>query len=89
MGETIHYQSIVHYVAPPAEEVPEMLEGLQVFLERTKGQSPFMRSRVAASAVITDDIGERKLPYNPLQAIIVAARLFLFAPSALLPASCF
>ncbi|ETF03886.1 filamentation induced by cAMP protein Fic [Advenella kashmirensis W13003] len=48
VGETVHYQDIVHYVAPPAEDVAVMLEGLQVFLERTRGQSSVMRSAVAA-----------------------------------------
>lgn len=49
VGETIRQQQeIVHYVAPPAADVPAMLEGLRVFLERTQGQSPVMRSAVAA-----------------------------------------
>ncbi|KAF1024322.1 MAG: hypothetical protein GAK37_03148 [Pseudomonas sp.] len=99
VGETVRYQEVVHYVAPPADDVPAMLAGLQVFLENTHGQSPVMRSAVAAfgfvyihpladgngrvhrflvndilrrdgvipdpvilpvSAVITDDIGERR-----------------------------
>lgn len=38
----------MHYVAPPADDVAAMLEGLRVFLERTQGQSPVMRSAVAA-----------------------------------------
>lgn len=48
VGETVRYQEVVHYIAPPAEDVPSMLEGLQVFLQRTQGQSPVMRSAVAA-----------------------------------------
>lgn len=48
VGETVRYQDVVHYVAPPADEVAAMLEGLRVFLERTQGQSPVMRSAVAA-----------------------------------------
>ncbi|WP_287743917.1 Fic family protein [Diaphorobacter sp.] len=99
VGETMRYQEVVHYVAPPAEDVAAMLEGLRVFLERTQGQSSTMRSAVAAfgfvyihpladgngrvhrflvndilrrdgvipnpvilpiSAVITDDVGERR-----------------------------
>ncbi|MEO6985997.1 MAG: Fic family protein [Paralcaligenes sp.] len=48
VGETIRYQNIVHYVAPPADDVPAMLEGLRVFLARTQGQSPVMRTTVAA-----------------------------------------
>jgi len=52
VGEAIRYQQIVHYVAPPQEDLPSMLEGLQVFLNRTRGQSPLMRSAVAAFGFI-------------------------------------
>lgn len=52
VGETVRHQEIVHYVAPVAEDVPAMLEGLGVFLERTRGQSPVMRSAVAAFGFI-------------------------------------
>lgn len=48
VGETVRYQNIVHYVAPPKEDLISMLDGLQVFMERTQGQSPVMRSAVAA-----------------------------------------
>jgi hypothetical protein len=48
VGETVRYQEVVHYVAPPAQDIAEMLEGLRVFLDRTKGQSAVMRSAVAA-----------------------------------------
>ncbi|MBP6018408.1 MAG: Fic family protein [Burkholderiaceae bacterium] len=48
VGEMVRYQEIVHYVAPAAADVAAMLEGLGVFLERTQGQSPVMRSAVAA-----------------------------------------
>lgn len=48
VGETLRYQEVVHYVAPPANEVPRMLDGLRIFLRRTKGQSPVLRSAVAA-----------------------------------------
>lgn len=48
VGETVRYQNVVHYVAPPADDVAAMLKGLRVFLERTQGQSPVMRSSVAA-----------------------------------------
>lgn len=99
VGEVVRYQEVVQYVAPVAEDVPAMLDGLRVFLERTQGQSPVMRSAVASfgfvyihpladgngrmhrflindvlrrdgvipepvilpvSAVITDDVGERR-----------------------------
>lgn len=48
VGEVVRYQEVVHYVAPPFEDMLEMLNGLQVFLERTAGQSTVMRSAVAA-----------------------------------------
>ncbi len=48
VGETMHYQEIVHYVAPPVDDVTAMLDGLRIFLERTQGQSPVMRSAVTA-----------------------------------------
>lgn len=48
VGETVRYQDVVHYVAPPADDIAAMLEGLRVFLARTQGQSPVMRSAVAA-----------------------------------------
>jgi hypothetical protein len=99
VGETVRYQEIVHYIAPPPGEVAAMLKGLSVFLEKTQGQPSVMRSAVAAfgfvyihpladgngrvhrflindvlrrdgvvpapvilpvSAVITDDVGERR-----------------------------
>jgi Fic/DOC family len=48
VGETVRYQEVVHYVAPPVEDVAAMLEGLRAFLDRTRGQSSVMRSAVAA-----------------------------------------
>ena len=48
VGEVTSYQEVVHYIAPPAEDVTEKLEGLATFLERTQGQSSVMRSAVAA-----------------------------------------
>lgn len=48
VGESVRSHEVVHYVAPAAEDLPAMLEGLRVFLERTQGQSPVMRSAVAA-----------------------------------------
>ncbi|OYU32376.1 MAG: cell filamentation protein Fic [Comamonadaceae bacterium PBBC2] len=52
VGETVRYQEVVHYVAPPEADLRNMLEGLQVFLERTQGQSPVVRSAVAAFAFV-------------------------------------
>lgn len=48
VGDVVRYQDIVHYIAPPPEDLPAMLSGLQTFLDRTEGQSPVMRSAVAA-----------------------------------------
>lgn len=48
VGEVARYQEVVHYVAPPAEDMELMLRGLITFLERTQGQSAVMRSAVAA-----------------------------------------
>ena len=52
VGETVRYQEIVHYVAPPEGDLERMLEGIRVFLNRTQGQSPVMRSAVAAFAFV-------------------------------------
>jgi len=52
VGEVVRYQEIVHYVAPPPEDLVDMLAGLQTFLDRTRGQSPVMRSTVAAFGFI-------------------------------------
>jgi len=48
VGQTVRGQEVVHYIAPPAGDVAAMLEGLQVFLDKTQGQSTVMRSAVAA-----------------------------------------
>lgn len=48
VGEMVRYQEIVHYVAPPPEDLAEMVDGLQAFMTRTRGQSPLMRSAIAA-----------------------------------------
>ena len=48
VGEVVRYQEVVHYVAPPFEDLPAMLDGLKVFLDRTVGQSTVLRSAVAA-----------------------------------------
>lgn len=52
VGGTVRYQELVHYVAPAAADVPAMLEGLRAFLDRTHGQSPEMRSAVAAFGLV-------------------------------------
>lgn len=48
VGEFVRRQEVVHYVAPPHEDVAAMLRGLQIFLERTRGQSAVMRAAVAS-----------------------------------------
>jgi len=48
VGEVVRYQEVVHYVAPPADDMQAMLDGLAVFWERTQGQSAVMRSAVLA-----------------------------------------
>lgn len=48
VGEVVAYQNIVHYIAPPPGDLAAMLAGLQTFLDRTRGQSPVMRSAVAS-----------------------------------------
>ena len=48
VGEVVRYQEIVHYIAPPPEDIGAMLDGLVTFLKRTEGQSSVMRSTVGA-----------------------------------------
>lgn len=48
VGEVHRYQELVHYVAPPADEVRAMLDGLSAFWQRTQGQSALLRSAVLA-----------------------------------------
>ena len=48
VGEVFRYQEVVHYVAPPVDELQAMLHGLTIFWERTQGQSTVMRSAVLA-----------------------------------------
>ena len=46
------FKEIVHYIAPPADDIADKLEGLQVFMEKTEGQSALMRSAVASFAFV-------------------------------------
>ena len=48
IGQAIRYQEVVHYVAPPAEDVVGMLDGIREFLNQTTGQSSIMRAAVAS-----------------------------------------
>lgn len=52
VGETIRHQEVVHYIAPPADDLVNMLDGLKAFLVKTQGQSPVMRSAVASFAFV-------------------------------------
>lgn len=52
VGETVRYQDVVHYVAPPEGELIPMLDGVRQFLDRTQGQSSVVRCAVAAFAFI-------------------------------------
>ncbi|KXV21757.1 cell filamentation protein Fic [Gluconobacter oxydans] len=48
VGENTLRGEVVHYVAPPPEDLKDMLDGLVAFLEKTKGQSPILRAAVAS-----------------------------------------
>lgn len=48
VGQTVRYQEVTHYVAPPAEDVPDMLDGIVQFLRKTDGLSSVMRAAVTA-----------------------------------------
>ncbi len=52
VGEVVRHQEVVHYVAPPADDLQAMLDGLAMFWERTQGQSAVMRSAVLAFGFI-------------------------------------
>ena len=53
VGEVVRFQEMVHYVAPPADALSRMLNGLRVFWERTQGQPAVMRSAVLAFGFVT------------------------------------
>lgn len=46
------FKPIVHYIAPPFEQVAAMLAGLRRFIEVTQGQSAVMRCAVVAFAFV-------------------------------------
>jgi hypothetical protein len=48
VGQTVRYENVVHYVAPPWEAVPSMVDALRQFLIRTEGASSVMRAAVAS-----------------------------------------
>lgn len=48
VSRTYRGSQMVHYVAPPAEDVAAMLEGIETFLDRTRHQSPVLRAAIAS-----------------------------------------
>jgi len=48
VGQAGMYQNIVHYVGPHYQDTPDMLRGLQVFEEVTRGASALVRAAVIA-----------------------------------------
>jgi Fic/DOC family len=52
VGETVRFQEVIHYVAPPPQDLADMLEGLQAFVTRTEGQSSVLRSAVVSFAFV-------------------------------------
>lgn len=52
VGQTVRYENVVHYVAPDWPDVAPMLEGLRIFVERTKGAPPTARAAVASFAFV-------------------------------------
>jgi hypothetical protein len=48
VGQTVRYENVVHYVAPPWQVVAQMVDALREFLLRTAGASSVMRAAVAS-----------------------------------------
>lgn len=48
VGGTSNFQEVVHYVAPHWDELDGMLNGLEAFIEKTKGASPIARAAVTS-----------------------------------------
>lgn len=48
VGQTVHFDEVVHYIAPPHQTLIAKLKGLQQFWQKTEGQSSIMRSAVIA-----------------------------------------
>lgn len=46
------FKEIVHYIAPPSDDIAAKLAGLQAFMKKTEGQSALMRSAVASFAFV-------------------------------------
>ncbi len=52
VGQTVHFEHVVHYVAPDWPDVAPMLEGLRTFLDRTRGAASTARAAVASFAFV-------------------------------------
>lgn len=46
VGESHGYNEIVHYIAPPWDELPSLMAGLRAVDERTAGSAPLVRAAV-------------------------------------------
>ncbi|TNG96780.1 cell filamentation protein Fic [Pasteurellaceae bacterium USgator11] len=52
VGQTRHFEEIVHYIAPPHSTLSDKLSGMYQFWQKTEGQSPILRSAILAFAFI-------------------------------------
>lgn len=52
VGQAVRFENIVHYVAPPCEELPSMLLGLVEFVKRTQGKPSLIRAAVTSFAFV-------------------------------------
>jgi hypothetical protein len=52
VGETVRMQAVVHCVAPPPQDLADMLKGPQAFVTCTEGQSSALRSAVVSFAFV-------------------------------------
>ena len=48
VGQATMHEDIVHYIAPPFEEVPQLLGGLKAFEAATRGADPLIRAAALA-----------------------------------------
>lgn len=51
---TMHSATVVHYIAPPASELGEMMQGLRAFERRTRGASSLLRAGALSRRPQTD-----------------------------------
>lgn len=52
IGQIRRFQEIVHYIAPPFQTLQQKLDGLDLFWQKTEGQSPILRSAAIAFAFV-------------------------------------